>query len=1161
MVSNDNNDKHYEGKADIYNYAARFNSIPKFRVRKVQRAGRKMVEVTVELAEQDILVTSRGPNLRSAEIAAAARFKEAAENFHAKRGEGPIVIKESTALTASNGRKFIEYYKTVHPRARCTVDSGPATERKGMGDVPFKGQVIIDGEPIGEPVEAMTKKRVEDLAFLTAAVVLSKKYPGLHQGFLGALKDGNGEILQTVSPNDMVVDDECALLMRETLFSARQAGLPDEVDGLISDEAILETRHRHRWIQMTPEQSKFRNIHMQNKFNTFLHDERLKDLRKKKSELPMNQYRAKVLDMVSDNTYSIIVGATGSGKTTQVPQILLENAVLNGRGSECNIICTQPRRIAATSVARRVSEERAEKLQDTVGYQVRFDAKLPASRGSITYCTTGILLQQLQNSPDEVMQNVSYLIIDEVHERDIIIDFLLIVLKKVISDRAAIGQTTPKVVLMSATIDTDHFASYFRNTATQGKTTSCPTLYVPGRNFPVKERFLNEILDELEKSPFRTALNSDRPTQDYLTANSKFCREQPAENKSSILGATQDNESLIDWKQESRISENGEIINVVNDTEDSLIPHGLITATIAHIVSTSIDGAVLVFLPGLDDIVKVDKLLRENIPGINFNNASKFKLLMLHSSIPTSQTEVFDSVPLGCRKIILSTNIAETSVTIPDVQFVVDTGKMREKQYDQTRRISQLQCTWISKSSSKQRAGRAGRVQNGNYYALFPKARYNAMRATGLPEILRSDLQKICLDVKAHELKLPIRDFLAEAIDPPPPKVVDVSVCNLQALDALTENEELTPLGRLLSSLPVHPSLGKMIVLGVLFRCLDPMLILGAASGAPDIFLNPIGAARSQAQKSKFSFVQGSESDHIGLLNAVHELRQHRRASGENSLRFFAMDNFLSMTSFRSIESTARQIVGILVDSGLIPYSDEHHQHNSLELGSRSLNENSSKFPLIRALALAGMHPNLAISMFGRVLRTPGENNVMLHPSSVNAPRDRQGEGRIQRGSLFTYGTMARSNDGKSIYLRHTTKCTPLMAVLFGGRLVRQGPIIQMDGWLPFWVKSTDHSALKTVMEFRKGLNRLLAGAFQDLRVRKNPVTGEDKFLADEKVREVFAAGLVDVLASDVRFNGFEDRFEDEGAEGPLSMDVEGDDDGFDGSVDRALRYLSNGRR
>ena len=1114
-----------DGKIDVYNYAARFKCVPTYNVQALTRSLRskkKIIEVTIELSEQNIKVAGRGTDLRSAEVAAALRFKVQAERYHAERGEGSIIINDSTALTTANSRNLFEYYRILHPRASVVVNC-ETINRRAYGAEPKKAQVILDGRPIGEPVEMTKKTKAEDLAFLTAAIVLTKEHPDLLSDFAQASKSSKGDILRPVPVGDMVVDISCVLTMRETLQSARDAGLPDEADHSQEDNALSEaSKAMHRYLTpLRKEQANVRNLRMKSARAAYLQNPRLAELRKKRSELPMNQYSEKVLNMVTENPYCIIVGATGSGKTTQVPQILLEEAIAKGRGSDCNIICTQPRRIAATSVARRVAEERAERLQDSVGYQVRFDSKLPKTRGSISFCTIGILLRQLQHAPDDVMDSVSHLIIDEVHERSIETDFLLVILKKVMVRRAAAGQSIPKIVLMSATIDTDLFASYFGNSI-GGKDKECPIVSVPGRTFPVEKQYLDTIVDQLRDSYPASALQllrSDVPTRDYLEASERFCQEQPVNHEVGASSANQADDFVIDWKKERKISAEGEIITT-NEKDDALIPFGLVALTVAHISKISDDGAILVFLPGLEEITKVRSYLTESNPlNVNFNNESKFKICLLHSSIPTGQTEVFDAVPSGCRKIILATNIAETSITITDVKYVVDTGKVREKQYDNARRITKLVCSWISKSNSKQRAGRAGRIQNGNYYALFPKARYDSMRAIGLPEMLRSDLQETCLAIKAQAFTTPIREFLAGAIEPPPERAVDASVVNLQQLDALTWNEEITPLGRVLAQLPVHPSLGKMIVLGVIFRCLDPMLVIGAAASERQIFVSPL-EHRAQAHAAKREFVQGSGSDHIALVNAVRELRARRDQSGERAMKDCAVDNFIHIGAFRTIDNTARQIEELLVQNRLIPSTHAHARNNS-EFGPSSLNENSNKVPLIKALTLAGLHPNLAVKSSGRSLRTPGEIGAMIHPSSVNAPRDKDKDGdSIRQGTLFSYSAMAHSTDGRSIFLRDTTESTPLMATLFGGKIINRSHsnIIEMDGWLPWYVKSQDRSAASTIVEFRQALERLLSVAFRDLAGKDNrSENGEHAYLADDRVRSLFAAGLVDVLDLNVK--------------------------------------------
>ncbi|KAI9828010.1 MAG: ATP-dependent RNA helicase A [Thelocarpon impressellum] len=1101
-----------DAKADIYNYAARFDSVPQFSVREVARPlrarGKKLIEVTVVLPEQGITVSARGQNLQAAEIAASVRFKAEAEKHHSQNGEDVIVIKDSTALNTGNVKSFFEFFKIVNKTDVLEAQFLQTKGKKGGGSAPFACQIMLNNERLGEPAEMTSKKKAEELAWLTAAIAIKRGDPEMFPAFLQALRAGNGDILKPVVPVDLTFDSESAVVVRETLHEARKAGLPDVADEVVSEEELEETRRVRTRRQLSPPQMVTRNIDLQKRHEAFLQKPELAELRQKKAELPMNQYRAQVIDLVENNTYSIVVGATGSGKTTQVPQILLEKAIGDGSGARCNIICTQPRRIAATSVARRVAEERDEPLQRSVGYQVRFDAKVPQLGGSVTYCTTGILLQQLQHSPNEILNGTSHLIIDEVHERDILIDFLLIILKTVMRERAMAGKSTPHVVLMSATMDTELFAGYFKRVTEDGSVAGCPSLSVPGRTFPVKENYVEGVLDALRKTyPNQLGpLNQDPATREYIELEQAFGRREAGSSNDTA----DEGEAVIDWKRERVMSSDGGL-SISNEREDALVPIGLVAVTVAHIAKISDEGAVLVFLPGLDEIVNVDKLLRQQRPlGIDFNDESRFKISMLHSSIPAGQTDVFNPVPAGCRKVILATNIAETSITIPDVQYVVDTGKLREKRYDQTRRITKLQCTWISKSNSKQRAGRAGRVQNGNYYALFSKARYDALRAIGLPEMLRSDLQEICLDIKAQAFKSPIREFLSQAIEPPSPLAVDASVTGLQGLEALTDEEQLTPLGRLLASLPVHPALGKMIVLGVIFRCLDPMLILGAAGAERSMFVTPL-EARREAAEARHAFAGDTGSDHISLINAFREMRMIRDRSGMGAMMDFGRQNFIHNGSFRTIDQTAKQIEDILVEAGLIPYTAPRDRYRS-ELGHPSLNENAAKVPLVKALALAGMHPNLAVNVTGRLYRTPGEKGTMVHPSSINYPRGRDDEDSIPRGTLLTYSTMTRSADGKSIFLRDTSRTSALMAALFGGRLrssASSANVLEMDQWLPFYVRDrADGRALKTIVEFRKALDRLLTGAFQDLSKRG----GEGKgYLADAKAREVFAQGLVEV--------------------------------------------------
>ena len=1091
-----------DAKMDIYDYCARFDTVPEFVTTENARpSGRKrIVSVTIKMPDQGIEATARATERRVADILASVEFKRLAEDWHAKHGDEDIVVKDiANVLNSRNAKKFFEFYKIHHPSATWNCDLKPVRGKsKKISGSMTQGQVLLNGEPIGQPVEMGGKKHAETAAWVTAAVALKQQNPDLFPKFIEALRMGNGEILKPIQPTWLDLSSDSVNAMTDTLLSVRRIGLPPTEEEMAFEDSKADNIRRHHRRKLDPALAEVKSKKMLAEYEAYLDDEKLSVLRRKRSELPMNQYTAQVLDLVNNNEVSIIVGATGSGKTSrlsfapkvnfmlltnsisaQVPQILLEEATKSGHAADCNVICTQPRRIAATSVAQRVAVERNEPLQKSVGYQVRFDAKLPLPGGSITYCTTGILLQQLRNNPEEVLDGITHLVIDEVHERDIMIDYLLIILKRILKNRRLNGKPSVKVVLMSATMNTELFSGYFGRKDEDGNFIGCPHLSVPGRTFPVKEFYLEDIKEMLNAySREELGLLKEDDTRNYLAIEENFTPPiAPAPGAASAVpsavpsraatpgpDADDGGEAVINWKQEVSIRSDGQA-SVTTEKDDAIVPIGLAATTLAHVVRTTVDGAVLVFLPGLDEILKLEEALTKARPlGLDFNNASKYKLYMLHSSIP-NQNDVFDDIPEGCRKIILSTNIAETSITIPDVKFVIDVGKLREKQYEQARRITQLVCTWVSKSNSKQRAGRAGRVQNGNYYALFSRSRFDSLRPTGLPEMLRSDLQEICLDIKLQGFKDPIARFLSEAIEPPSPHAIDSSLRQLVALGAIDQDEKLTQLGHVLATMPVEPALGKMILLAVIFRCLDPILILGASAGGRDVFVNP-HEKRQEATRARHSFSRDTGSDHMAVINAFQGWRESRDRDGGFAAHRFAEQNFLHRGSLKVLDQTAKQVQDILSDIGIIPRSGFANRENSI-FGHPSLNANSGCVPLIKALTLAGMYPNLAICTGGRGLRTVMENFTMIHPSSVHySARDNA----VPLGSIFTYTTKAKSNDGSSILLRQTTQSTQLAALLFGGRLKSYNNIIEIDSWLPF--KSRENHT-KVTMEFKNCLDRV----------------------------------------------------------------------------------------
>ncbi|KAK8066830.1 hypothetical protein PG997_013577 [Apiospora hydei] len=945
---------------------------------------------------------------------------------------------QSTAPTVETAHHFLDFYSQTRRR----LVSLKLSHKKNFSRMPgFVHTTVQIGDHVCDAAAATVSEKVAaKFAMMAMAMQLVKENPGLVPGFHRALERSGGKMPRPLYPVPLHLPSSVLGLM-ETVTNPF---LAQEIrpEGGVAMLAPTETDDRPFSLRRLPEGPWKRafNKDMQQRIETLKTTPGLEDMRRHLVSLPMSQYRDQVLAMIQDvrAPFSIVVGATGSGKTTQVPQILLDDAIERGDGADCNIICTQPRRIAATSVAVRVAAERGQPLGETVGYQVRFDSRPPRPHGSITFCTTGVLLAQMKADADGVMNYASHILIDEVHERDLLTDFLVAMVKKAVKSRHARGLPAPKVVLMSATLDTELFANYLGSPdSRRSATVPAPSISVPGRTFPVQTRFLDEIMSDLNEShpsELQDLLRSDPKLTEYLVEELRtyvdmadITEENDPENESSS-----DQTDKTDTKYGSR----GDILAA--GRRDEYVPTQAVAAVIARICETTQAGAILAFLPGLREINETHRAL----------------------------AAVFDNPPPGCRNIILATNIAETSVTVPDVQHVIDAGKLREKRYDQLTGIGGLRCVWESKSNSKQREGRAGRVQNGFYYALFSRARYAEMVPVGLPEVLRSDLQETCLAIKKLHYQQhyhhPIAEVLAEFIQPPPTAAVMAAVQHLKRLKAFTGDEQLTPLGRLLADIPVHPTLAKMIVMGIIFRCLDPMIILGAAACDTRLFFVP-REAREEARAAHREW-GGHASDHISMLSAYDELRSCRNEYGEEMARDRAITSFLRWDLFLSIHKNAVSILDVLVKRGIVPAGD-NSTASQAQYGPPSLNTNSASKELIRALLVAGLYPNLAAGgSVGKQFMSKDEGRIIIHPSSQNAilfigkpPSSSSAKLRPRGTSLITFSQLETSDSiVGALFARDTTIVPPLTTVLFANEGVESDDeaLVQTGGWLPFTVKN-----------------------------------------------------------------------------------------------------------
>ncbi|XP_034512125.1 ATP-dependent RNA helicase DHX29 isoform X2 [Ailuropoda melanoleuca] len=500
-------------------------------------------------------------------------------------------------------------------------------------------------------------------------------------------------------------------------------------ENLVSDEDFsalsLESEKAE---DLEPVRNLFRKLRSTPKYQRLL---------KERQQLPVFKHRNSIVETLKRHRVVVVAGETGSGKSTQVPHFLLEDLLINEWGtSKCNIVCTQPRRISAVSLATRVCDELGCEngpggRNSLCGYQIRMESRASEST-RLLYCTTGVLLRKLQE--DGLLTNVSHVIVDEVHERSVQSDFLLIILKEILQKRSDLH-----LILMSATVDSEKFSTYF---------THCPILRISGRSYPVEVFHLEDIIEE---------------TGFVLEKDSEYCQkfleeeEEITINVTSKAGGIKKYQEYIPVHTGSSADLNPFYQKYSNRTQHAILymnPHKINLDLILELLIyldrspqfRNIEGAVLIFLPGLAHIQQLYDLLSTDRRFFS----ERYKVIALHSILSTQdQAAAFTLPPPGVRKIVLATNIAETGITIPDVVFVIDTGRTKENKYHESSQMSSLVETFVSKASALQRQGRAGRVRDGFCFRMYTRERFEGFMDYSVPEILRVPLEELCLHIMA----------------------------------------------------------------------------------------------------------------------------------------------------------------------------------------------------------------------------------------------------------------------------------------------------------------------------------------------------------------------------------------------------------------------------
>ncbi|XP_021773440.1 DExH-box ATP-dependent RNA helicase DExH3-like [Chenopodium quinoa] len=816
--------------------------------------------------------------------------------------------------------------------------------------------------------------------------------------------------LDSGKPSDGALECKAADADRnKTLDENPNAMLDDSVMERILQRRSLRLRNMQRSWQESPEGRKMLEF---------------------RKSLPAFSEKERLLQAIAKNQVIVISGETGCGKTTQLPQYILESEIESGRGAFCNIICTQPRRISAMAVAERVSAERGEPLGESVGYKVRLEG-MKGKNTHLLFCTSGILLRRLLS--DRNLNGVTHVFVDEIHERGMNEDFLLIVLKDLLPRRRDL-----RLILMSATLNAELFSNYFEG---------APMIHIPGFTHPVRAHFLEDVL---ELTGYK--LTSFNQIDDYGQEKVWKTQKQlvPRKKKNQITTFVEDalkNSSFENYSPRARDS--------LSCWSPDCIGFNLIEAVLCHICRKEPPGAILVFMTGWEDI----SCLKEQVKAHPLlGDPNRVLLLTCHGSMATSEQKlIFERPPPNVRKIVLATNMAEASITINDIVYVVDCGKAKETTYDALNNTPCLLPSWISKASMRQRRGRAGRVQPGECYHLYPRCVYDAFADYQLPELLRTPLNSLCLQIKSLQIGS-IAEFLSSALQPPAPLAVQNAIDFLKRIGALDENEHLTNLGRYLAMLPVDPKLGKMLIMGAIFHCFDPVLTIVAGLSVKDPFLLPQDK-KDLAGIAKARFSAKDYSDHMALVRAYEGWKDAER---EGSAYEYCWRNFLSAQTLQAIHSIRKQFSFILKDAGLI---------NEDVSSNNKLSHNQS---LVRAVICSGLFPGIASVVHRETsmsFKTKDDGQVLLYANSVNS--------RYQTIPYpwLIFGEKVKVN---TVFIRDSTGVSDSILILFGGALsngTQPGHIKMLDGYVEFFM---DLNTAECYCKLKEELDKLLQKKLED---------------------------------------------------------------------------------
>lgn len=972
----------------------------------------------------------------------------------------------------------------------------------------FSAQVFHDGDPLAGAYLWFDPATARHCALEAAHRVLETK------------RNESTESVEVAIPASNVY------LSMEAMTEARSAGLPSDYiplslcsQPLAKGNGIKTTRFSSRG-ESLPKRLK-------------------RDLIKANENKKLQLYRVGETDMerminaIFHSDVVIILSPTGFGRTIQVPQMILDNALVDGSAMGINIVCSHPNSSSVVSLASSVASNRSGKQGGSIGYDLYEESNFSRGWGSITYCSTATLLKRFLEDSEHFLSSSSHVIIDDIHEHHKDTELVLTLLRRSIRERKSAGLDFPKLVLLGAASEASRLARYLRDRGGGESALEVRELKLGGPTFGVQHHYLLDVLSELSSMTSHPAASMVLSTdyedriQNYIQDEINFASLWTGESKSGCS-----NPPVFRYLLDSGVV-------------------GLVVLTIAHLVATKAPGDILVFLPLSSAIDEVANLLGQmKSTRIDFEDSRRFKIVKAHSQ---PQGLVSELIPSGCVRIILTAGPVEPSVMLPNITYVVDSGKVETPFVDRTILKAHtgrldlapnleytgltrgLNTTWISQARMRERSALASHVEGGHYYALYTPQRQAAFPHVDTPGIQTSDLVQESLLLSSAPVPYDPKDIFCQMLDPPKVGVIEDAFRQLLCLDAFTHENKITSLGRVLTMFSLHPAMAKALLLSAVFGCLEPVMILAC--------INPSNVLLGRSELlGKETPLRGllpyASSDPAMDIECFRRYHTYYTRQDYDSLQKVEREWGVEHSTFAKILERGQNIFTTLQRIGIVPVWTTWTKDDSVfALIPHHVNFNQNNQALVTAICLNTIHPNIAMwdtrkrGQQGEWIDTSShrneidplsitrhtakleDNSHITPPSMIAGPNvasrfdlphtpsaanhepvstDKMSLTR-QRGTMLSYHgkrIMGHSENSRLLaHLEQVSMLTPLLAILFHptATLDPKG-YIALNGKLHVNLKiesktheRMERQAHQVLMEFRQTIERFCRHLFSQL--------------------------------------------------------------------------------